>query len=107
MPTFQPHNLLFADRQLERQIVNHLVRNGRPDLCTLRIRAGGGVVRLRGQLATAADRSYVLQGICRVDGVLDVKDEIRVSAVAPSAISPQAERNKVSARQEAAGQPIA
>ena len=82
MPTFQPHQLLFADRQLERRIVNYLVRQGRPDLCRLGIRARSGVVRLRGRLASPADRGYVLQGVRRVAGVLDVKDEIQEDASA-------------------------
>ena len=79
MTQFQPHDELFADRRLERRIVIFLVNHGRADLCKLHIQARGGVVRLRGQVATNADRNYVVQGARRVAGVIDVEDNIEVS----------------------------
>jgi BON domain len=77
---FLPHDFLFADRQLERRLVNFFVRQGRPDLCKLRIRAQAGKVRFRGQVATAADRDYVLQSARHVAGVLAVEDAIQVGS---------------------------
>ena len=78
MSKFQPHDFLFADRSLERRIVTYLVNHGRPDLCSLHIRARGGVVRLRGQVDSTADRHYVLQGVQRVAGVIAVDDHVVV-----------------------------
>jgi osmotically-inducible protein OsmY len=86
MAHFQSHHEAFANRRLERRIVTFLVNHGRPDLCALQIRARGGVVRLRGHVASIADRDYVLQGVRRVAGVLAVEDNITVDQ--PSKQSP-------------------
>jgi osmotically-inducible protein OsmY len=87
MSTFLPNDFLFADRQLERRLVNYFVSQGRPDLCSLRIRAQGGRVRFRGYLDSVSDRDYVLQGARRVAGVIEVKDEILVRRVAATAVT--------------------
>ena len=107
MTTFVPHDFLFADRQLERRLVNYFVRHGRPDLCRLRIRAQGGRVRFRGHLSSVADRDFVLQGARRVAGVIDVEDEIRVSQSIEPVVAPVYEQAPLLARQHETARLIA
>ena len=88
MSTIQPHDYLFENRRLEQRIVRYLVGQGRADLCTLKIRARAGKVRVRGQLVAEADRIFVIQGVRRVAGVLEVEDEIQLKRSAQGVLVP-------------------
>ena len=83
--SFQPHDRLFGDEDLQRRVGIFLSTQAAAQARQIRVSASAGRVTLRGRVASSVARQFIQACCRRVAGVVDVHSEIRISAARATA----------------------